>query len=701
MSEPQSAPICAAKPPHVLSERAARIALALILVATAGLLAKQVAFARVPTDDAAGFYLPLARAAAEGDPARSTSPTIPPLYPLATGLLARALPVDGPDRYALAGRLLSAAAAVGLVACVYALARTVASRRVAVAAGVLVGANPWVARFGAAVGPDMLYALLVTGATLALVRYRRRPGARGAAWAGLLAGLAPLVRSEGVLLVPLAAAAMLIRRPRPRARAAGHLALAACLIAAVWLPRLVDVHARTGYPVLDLRLLRQLPAPPAGPAESWFRDVRLIEPDGDTPTDAARPVRFHPDRLGPYGTGQVGRGEARVLDDGRTLHLRGSLWRQVPLSARISPGTVLAFDFRARGEGDIHGIGLDTDDHISFPATFRLFGTQEWGLSDFADYDTPGEWKHYRIPVGRYDTGQRDRLFFVNDADMPPGLAVHRRWWRMPAQVNSVERLAEDRPLTDFLQEAGESLIGVFGPATLLLALVWLCRGRRPGCPGGTQILLAALIAAQLLAVARIKMDRRYVLAVTGLAQVFGGLGAVALAEALRRRAGWLGALGRSLPLQLGGLALLGAGMAALSLFGSNVDDRHAVLRPIALEARRVYGPGRIYLTESPRVAWYARGLHAIPPDPSPGSGGLSRRGLELFCRETGAELIVLARKEGKDADRPWSAWLEAELDAGRVPVAATIREGGQTARLIDVERLFPAPQRGDAPSVD
>ena len=705
MASSQPAPALPAKPPLVLPERAAVAALALVLLATVALLAKQIALARVPSDDAAGFYLPLARAAAEGEAAAGTSPTIPPLYPLAVGILGRALPEGESDRYVLAGRLLSAAAALGLVACVYALGAATAGRRAAVAAAVLGGTNPWVARFGASVGPDMLYALAVTGAVLALVRYRARPRAAGALWIALLVGVAPLVRSEGLILLPLAAAGMLIRRPRPRARVAAHLALAACVIAAVWLPRLIDVRRHTGYAVLDIRLLRLLPDRGPGPAECSFRDVRLIQPPGPPGDASAAPaehaVRFQADRLGKYAAGQVDRGEAFVEDGGRTLRLRGSLWRQVPLATRIEPGTVLEFDFRAAREGDVQGVGLDADDYLSPAATFRLAGSQRWGLSDFADYDTPGRWKRYRIPVGRYDIGERDRIFFVNDADLSARLAPHRRWWQTLTQVNAPERLAEPRPLAGRLQEAGESLIGVFGPATCVLALAWLCLRRRPGGPGGTQLLLAAMIAAELLAVARVKMDRRYVLAVTGLAQVFGGLGAVALAEAARRSAGRIGALGRSLKVQLAGLALLGGAMAAMSLLGSNVDTRHAELRPIAIEALRTYGPGRVFVATSPRVAYYARGLYAAPPEPAPGNAGLSRRELELFCRETGAELIVLTRESGEDAGRPWSAWLDAEVAAGRAPVAATARDDGETAYLIEVGELFGGPAPGASGSVD
>ncbi|MBN1994708.1 MAG: PKD domain-containing protein, partial [Anaerolineae bacterium] len=80
---------------------------------------------------------------------------------------------------------------------------------------------------------------------------------------------------------------------------------------------------------------------------------------------------------------------------------------------------MLSFDFKSEAQGEIQGIGFDTDDSLSTDRTFQLYGTQAWGQADFQDYASvaPG-WKHYDIPVGQYYTGPQQYLFFVNDHDV-------------------------------------------------------------------------------------------------------------------------------------------------------------------------------------------------------------------------------------------------------------------------------------------
>ena len=50
--------------------------------------------------------------------------------------------------------------------------------------------------------------------------------------------------------------------------------------------------------------------------------------------------------------------------------------------------------------------------------SFTLSWHAGWGLSAFNDYDTIGEYKHYRIPVGQFYTGAFSNLFFANDHDV-------------------------------------------------------------------------------------------------------------------------------------------------------------------------------------------------------------------------------------------------------------------------------------------
>ncbi len=49
--------------------------------------------------------------------------------------------------------------------------------------------------------------------------------------------------------------------------------------------------------------------------------------------------------------------------------------------------------------------------------TFKLYGSQNWGIQTFNNYagETP---RHYIIPVGQYYTGDMLYLTFTNDHDV-------------------------------------------------------------------------------------------------------------------------------------------------------------------------------------------------------------------------------------------------------------------------------------------
>lgn len=126
--------------------------------------------------------------------------------------------------------------------------------------------------------------------------------------------------------------------------------------------------------------------------------------------------------LSSYGgtqDGACGSGSA-IEDGGITLHLTGNCWKQIDFAYNVTSNTILEFDFQSGTEGEIHGIGFDTDNTINNPIqVFQLYGTQSWGLLDFNDYagETP---KHYTIPVGQFYTGSFTSMTFTNDSDAGP-----------------------------------------------------------------------------------------------------------------------------------------------------------------------------------------------------------------------------------------------------------------------------------------
>jgi hypothetical protein len=117
-------------------------------------------------------------------------------------------------------------------------------------------------------------------------------------------------------------------------------------------------------------------------------------------------------------------GGFEVMDSGTTLKLTGNSWKKVPLQYTITPNTLLEFEFKVDGTGEIHGIGFDDDTSLNTSGSpdelfFKLFGTQDvtWDNNDFENYTTGDGWKSYSIPVGEYITGDKKYLVFVGDKD--------------------------------------------------------------------------------------------------------------------------------------------------------------------------------------------------------------------------------------------------------------------------------------------
>ncbi|MCP4964364.1 MAG: DUF5011 domain-containing protein, partial [bacterium] len=65
-----------------------------------------------------------------------------------------------------------------------------------------------------------------------------------------------------------------------------------------------------------------------------------------------------------YENGQDA-GTAEVLDGGATLRLAGNAWKKVSLPTTVEADTILAFDFSSSSQGEIQGIGFDTDNGMS------------------------------------------------------------------------------------------------------------------------------------------------------------------------------------------------------------------------------------------------------------------------------------------------------------------------------------------------
>lgn len=129
-------------------------------------------------------------------------------------------------------------------------------------------------------------------------------------------------------------------------------------------------------------------------------------------------IDFNANTISAYGSGQDN-GTGAVYGTGEGVVITNNAWKSISLNYTVTANTVIDFDFGSTAQGEIHGIGLDNNDGISNNLTFQLYGTQNWGLSNFS-YTSIGSWQSFSIPIGQYYTGSYDRLFFVCDKDASP-----------------------------------------------------------------------------------------------------------------------------------------------------------------------------------------------------------------------------------------------------------------------------------------
>lgn len=123
-----------------------------------------------------------------------------------------------------------------------------------------------------------------------------------------------------------------------------------------------------------------------------------------------------------YGGRRQDRNSRSQLSQNKTaLKITGNGWKRLGIDYSITPDTMLKLEFRSATEGEIQGIGFDTDNRIRKVDQDRMFqfsGTQKWGNRAFDDYVTGEGWKTYEIPVGEFFTGEMDFLTFANDHDV-------------------------------------------------------------------------------------------------------------------------------------------------------------------------------------------------------------------------------------------------------------------------------------------
>ena len=112
-----------------------------------------------------------------------------------------------------------------------------------------------------------------------------------------------------------------------------------------------------------------------------------------------------------------------TVNNANEIVLQGNSWKAIAYDYQVTANTVVELEFGSTvtGEGEIQGFGFDNNNSLSSGYSFKLHGTQRWGIRDFDNYDTPGAWKFYSIPVGQFYTGTFNRLTFIMDQDSGSG----------------------------------------------------------------------------------------------------------------------------------------------------------------------------------------------------------------------------------------------------------------------------------------
>lgn len=143
-------------------------------------------------------------------------------------------------------------------------------------------------------------------------------------------------------------------------------------------------------------------------------NMQLEADDTDTGNDCPT-LNFDNYNVIAYG-GSQDAGNSQVTENGARLDIDNNAWKSIEFPYTVTANTMLSFEFRSTQEGEIHGIGFDTDQNISSQYTFKVHGTQNWGILNYDNY-SGSNWTTYTIAVGDAYTGSFSRLFFVGDND--------------------------------------------------------------------------------------------------------------------------------------------------------------------------------------------------------------------------------------------------------------------------------------------
>jgi len=117
-----------------------------------------------------------------------------------------------------------------------------------------------------------------------------------------------------------------------------------------------------------------------------------------------------------------------IIND-TTLRMWGNNWKATMKTVSVTGdgSQAILFDFKSVGaQGEINGVGLDTDGSLTQNWFYRIYGTQNWGINDHYGYTGGGDWRSYSLVLNDF-SGTFNRFVFSNDADAGQATNVYYR----------------------------------------------------------------------------------------------------------------------------------------------------------------------------------------------------------------------------------------------------------------------------------
>ncbi|CAL2086221.1 conserved protein of unknown function precursor containing a T9SS type A C-terminal secretion signal. Probable M12B family metalloprotease [Tenacibaculum sp. 190524A02b] len=153
----------------------------------------------------------------------------------------------------------------------------------------------------------------------------------------------------------------------------------------------------------------------------WSSDIAIDNikiTSGNTTPPGCTSLNFNDYTISSFSN-QDSSGNFSIEASGNALTLTNNTWKFINYNYTVTSNTVIEFEFSSTSEGEIHAIGFENDNSLTSSRYFKVYGTQNYGVTNFDNY-TSGT-KTYVIPVGDSYTGNMDRLVFINDNDSGSG----------------------------------------------------------------------------------------------------------------------------------------------------------------------------------------------------------------------------------------------------------------------------------------